>query len=162
MAAAACATRAHANGQLGLAAYVKKLPPRGRREGGLSFCSKSLVHSTRLHRDVSQKLDRPKGNQPRSPHAPNPPGLHAKITPSPRPTPTSPPPAPLSSTDFQRTFTACGATGPTGPVPAACATAYAGTPLASEASVFPPVDPKAGQQQWAVPFSGNFRITACM
>ena len=52
------------------------------------------------------------------------------------------------------TFTNCGQTGSTGPSQAQCDAAYAGTPLAGQVTVV------NGIQQWTVPVTATYRITA--
>jgi hypothetical protein len=54
-----------------------------------------------------------------------------------------------------REFTNCGVTGQNGPTQADCDGAYRGTPLADDGVVV-----SAGIQEWEVPSSGRYRITA--
>ncbi|MFD2377085.1 hypothetical protein ACFSTJ_06020 [Ottowia pentelensis] len=54
----------------------------------------------------------------------------------------------------QWNFSACAATGATGPTQAACDTAYGATNLAGAVTV------AGGIQSWTVPTSGVYRITA--
>jgi len=63
----------------------------------------------------------------------------------------------VSATAIQQvnvTFTNCGQTGRTGPSQAQCDAAYAGTPLAGQVTVV------NGIQQWTVPVTATYRITA--
>lgn len=54
----------------------------------------------------------------------------------------------------ERSFNTCGASGRFGPTDSSCATTYASTTLEGEVSVV------AGIQEWTVPASGTYRITA--
>jgi len=60
----------------------------------------------------------------------------------------------VSFSNGHRVFTACGATGPTGPSQAVCDAAYAATPLEGEVAV------AGGIQTWTVPMTGRYRIEA--